>query len=352
MTCRSFIGVVVASLLWPSSALAQCESLYDEDLNDRIWVRYEEVRYAICYDSRYEQDSELTRTWVDNAFQIAEDKYSVVPPVDRRGHELTITIYLVPVPTAMANSYTATVVCCSDSESLEIHIMSPSAPEYSQDSDHFIKTLTHEMMNTLHYESRESPNITPPLWIREGLAEYEGYCSTTPANEAKLNWLAKYVYEGKLEDIYYGTNLADRTPTIVSADRYYGSAVIMYFLAVQFGEGIHYELFKRSLNAVLWEHRVTAQWVFEGLSYWMNEVGRSEDTSWACPGESLDASSNIDSRKEVRKMGEPVDIITHTDHGTPPDVDVIVHTDHGQPDDDDNDDSGGHTDTGGPGDHG
>ena len=233
--------------------------------------------------------------------------------------------------------------------------MSPSAPGYDRDSNHFIKVLTHEMMNTIHYESREPPNISPPLWIREGLAEYEGYCSTTPGNEAKLDWLAGYVYEDKLEDIYYGTNLADRTPTIVSADRYYGSTIVMYFLAVQFGEGIHYELFQRPLNAVLWEHRVTAQWVFEGLGYWMNEVGTSDNSSWSCPGDSLDAGSKIGSRKEGRSMGEPVEIITHTDTGTPPrhndDVEVITHTDTGPPRHDDHADSPP-PDGGGPGDHG
>ena len=356
MRCFLLVATLAAATLWPSSALAQCVSFYDEELNDFTWVRYQEVRYTICYDSRYRQDSDLAQTWVDNAFQIAQDKYGVVAPVHRRGYDLNITIFLVPIPTSRANSATATVTCCSDRESLEIHIMSPSAPQYNQDSDHFIKVLTHEMMNTLHYESREPPNISPPLWIREGLAEYEGYCNTTPANEAKLDWLAQYVYDEKLQDIYYGSNLADRMPTIVSADRYRGSAVIMYFLAVQFGEEIHYELFQRPLNAVLWEHRVTAQWVFEGLNYWMTEVGGStENVSWICPGGSLDAGSKIGSRREARDiMGESVEVVTHTD--TPirhnDSVEVVTHTDTGIPHSDSppkHDDEGS---TGGPGDHG
>ena len=126
-------------------------------------------------------DAELAERWVNNAFDIAERKYKVVPPVQRRGHDLEITIFLVPTPTSRANRSTATVTCCSDGVSLEIHIMSPSAPEYGRPEDDFIKTLTHEMMNSLHYETREPPNMTPPLWLLEGLAEYEGYYSTTPA---------------------------------------------------------------------------------------------------------------------------------------------------------------------------
>ena len=85
--------------------------------------------------------------------------------------------------------------------------MSPSAPEYGQDADHFIKVLTHEMMNTLHYEAREPPNTKPSRWILEGLAEYEGYCNTTAANEAKLNWLIEYVYENDRDEIFYGQSL-------------------------------------------------------------------------------------------------------------------------------------------------
>ena len=78
--------------------------------------------------------------------------------------------------------------------------MTPSSPDYGRPVDDFIKTLTHEMMNALHYEAREPPNRSPPLWIREGLAEYEGYYSTTPGNRAKVDWLIEYVYENEAFD--------------------------------------------------------------------------------------------------------------------------------------------------------
>ena len=264
-------AIVMMLIGVPSWSIAQCESLYDSDLNDLTWTVFSESRYTICYDNRYAVDSHLAQTWIDNAFEVALTKYQVVPPVRRRGYDLQITIFLVPTPTSRANSYTATVTCCSDSVNLEIHIMTPSAPYYDQDQDHFIKTLTHEMMNTLHYEAREPPNIVPPLWIREGLAEYEGYFKTTPANEAKVDWLMKYVYENLRDEIIYGRNLMGGSPEIISMDRYNGSAVVMIFLAEYFGEDAHYRLFQQPLGDILEEYRIDSLSAFQWLGWWLEQ---------------------------------------------------------------------------------
>ena len=120
------------------------------------WRVFEEGRYTLCYDARYTDDTFIAADWIDNAFRIGEEKYGVFPPIRRRGFDLNITIFLMPVTTSRASSHTATVMCCRDSVSLEIHIMTPSAPGYGRPVDDFIKTLTHEMMNTLHYEARGS----------------------------------------------------------------------------------------------------------------------------------------------------------------------------------------------------
>ena len=181
--------------LFSAPAWAACESLYDRQLNEWQWSVFSEDRYTICYAPEYAGDTIVAAEWIDNAFRIALDKYGVVPPVQRQGHSLAITIFMVPRPTSRASSSTATVICCQDGASLEIHIMTPSSPDYGRPVDDFIKTLTHEMMNALHYEAREPPNRSPPLWILEGLAEYEGYFGTTPGNRAKVDWLIEYVYE-------------------------------------------------------------------------------------------------------------------------------------------------------------
>ena len=265
------VAFVVVLMSWiPETASAQCTSLYDEDLNRQTWVVFMEGRYTLCYNAGYVEDSSLAQRWIHNAFDIGVTKYGVAPPVHRRGHDLTITIFLTPVPTSGASSSRATVTCCSDSVSLEIHIMSPSSPHYGRSEDDFIKVLTHEMMNTLHYESSEAPNIRPPLWIREGLAEYEGYYNTTPGNEAKVDWLLEYVYENKRSDIIYGRSLDSTSFSLQSLDRYYGSTVMMWFLAEHFGEGIHYELFQRPLTELLASYRIDVLSAFEWLSYWMD----------------------------------------------------------------------------------
>ena len=255
----------------PSVADADCRSIYDSDLNAIAWSEMRESRYTLCYDTRLAQDVELAERWVDNAFNIAERKYNVVPPVQRRGHDLEMTIFLVPHPTSRANRSTATVTCCSDSVSLEIHIMSPSAPDYGRPEDDFIKTLTHEMMNALHYETREPPNMTPPRWVLEGLAEYEGYYGTTSGNRAKVDWLIEYVHDNLQGDILYGYSLEDgAAPTIVSVDRYYGSAVVMIFFAEQFGEEIHYKFFQKPINDVLTDYGFGAEDAFRELDAWLD----------------------------------------------------------------------------------
>ena len=265
--------LVAASLLGfiPGVSHADCRSIYDSELNEVAWSEMRESRYTLCYDTRFAQDVELAERWVNNAFDIAERKYKVVPPVQRRGHDLEITIFLVPHPTSRANRSTATVTCCSDSVSLEIHIMSPSAPEYGRPEDDFIKTLTHEMMNSLHYETREPPNTTPPRWLLEGLAEYEGYYGTTPGNRAKVDWLIGYVYDNLQGDVLYGYSLEDSSsPTIVSVDRYYASAAVMIFFAERFGEEIHYKFFERPINDVLTDYGFGAEEAFRELDAWLD----------------------------------------------------------------------------------
>ena len=253
------------AVLLPGAAHAasDCQSIYDEGLSAFPWSIYQDTRYTLCYDRDYRRDVDLASEWIENAFAIAREKYGVHPPVQRRGYTLQITIFLVSQRTAYASASRATVVCCQDSVSLEIHIMSPSAPDYLEGwtgdpdwvagmaEDRFIKTLTHEMMNTLHYESREPPNISPPRWILEGLAEFEGYYNTTPGNLERVDWLIEYVYEHERDEIIFGRTLERGEWTMMTSSRYYGSAVIMIFLAEKFGERIHPQLFTASLRTVL-----------------------------------------------------------------------------------------------------
>lgn len=307
-----FFLLVAAGLLClaPSATYADCRSVYDSELNEVAWSELRESRYTICYDSRFAEDADLAERWINNAFDIAETKYNVVAPVQRRGHDLEITIFLAPHPTSRANRFRATVTCCSDEVSLEIHIMSPSAPEYGRPEDDFIKTLTHEMMNTLHYEAREPPNISPPLWVREGLAEYEGYY-TTSGNEAKIDGLIEYVYDHLQGEILYGYSLEGSTPTIVSVDRYRASAAVMIFFAERFGEEIHYKLFEKPMNEALADYGVETEAAFRELDEWLDQKYSTPPTgpdsyvpSMACTGRYWRSSSGLSFEVRILNNGQ------------------------------------------------
>ena len=276
-------------VLFPSWVAADCVSIH-EDVTDMEWRIFEEGRYTLCYHVDYTDDSLVAADWIDNAFRIGLEKYKVTPPIRRRGHDLNVTMFLHPTPTSRANSSTATVICCNDGESLEIFIMTPSSPHYGRPLDDFIKTLTHELMNALHYETREPPNISPPLWIREGLAEYEGYFSTTPGNRSNASWMIDYVNDNLRDEIVYGRTLeGGDSSTLISLDRYRASAAIMTYLAEQFGSNIHYSLFTDSLDRVLRNQGSSAEAVFNELDSWLN-TPRGQRTqvdytpSMACTG--------------------------------------------------------------------
>ena len=288
MMTRLLITTLLVVLV-PTWSMADCVSIHEEDIAEMEWRILEEDQYTLCYHIDYIEDTFIATDWIDNAFEVGLEKYKVAPPVRRRGYDLNITIFLLPVPTSRANSSTATVICCNDRESLEIFIMTPSSPHYGRPVDDFIKTLTHEMMNTLHYETRESPNISPPLWILEGLAEYEGYFSTTPGNQKKVSWLLNHVHENLRDKIIYGRTLKDNSPTLISMDRYHGSAAIMAYLAEKFGDDIHYSLFTDSIDKILRDYGSSGERVFQELNSWLtnrrNQVSEVDySPRMACTG--------------------------------------------------------------------
>ena len=217
------LTTILLVTLVPTWSMADCVSIHEEDIAEMEWRIFEEGRYTLCYHVDYTNDSFIAADWIDNAFEIGLEKYGVVPPVRRRGYDLNITIFLTPISTRRANSSTATVICCNDRESLEIFIMTPSSPHYGRPVDDFIKVLTHEMMNTLHYESRESPNISPALWVREGLAEYEGYFSTTQGNRDRVEGLLARTIHGD-RDLAPGRRHRNRTRSRTTGNEQWAAA--------------------------------------------------------------------------------------------------------------------------------
>ena len=273
--------MAVVTVAAPSAAYAQCHSISDDEANEYIWTYYEDRRYTLCYSADYAEDYGFTRHWLNNTFRIGVTKYGVVLPVDRRGHELTITVFLMPERTSHASAYKATVRCCPDSSSLEIFLLTPSHEDwdiwpsrYGGGRHTFIRLLTHEMMNALHYDVRDryqyGRDQQIPRWVLEGLAEYEGYFSTTASNR---RWaeevLITHGYERLRDEIHYGRTLLSRGATVVSTDRYAGSAIIMWNFAEQLGEESHLDLFRMSVRDVIYLHDSNPLLFFNQMRAWL-----------------------------------------------------------------------------------
>ena len=104
------------------------------------------------------------------------------------------------------------------------------------------------MMN-LHHYGKDRPR--PPSWIREGLAEYDGYMHTTPynKNEAIVDLIA-YVDRHERGTFACCSTLGEEEQ-MSTTSVYYGGALAMLFLAERLGEGNHVWLFRMTLNELL-----------------------------------------------------------------------------------------------------
>ena len=99
------------------------------------------------------------------------------------------------------------------------------------------------MLNLLHYSLEGTGRLES--WMREGLAEYDGYFHTTEWNRTE----AIHRLFGRSEErdlpsaIYCCRTLGGGNPAMATTDVYYGGAIVMMFLAEHFGEGLHADLF-------------------------------------------------------------------------------------------------------------
>ena len=145
----------------------------------------------------------------------------------------------------------------------------------------------HEMMNLLHYVLESGSRLVS--WMREGLAEYDGYFHTTEYNRTTaVDSLIQRVDQRERGEIYCCRTLDDHDG-ISTSSTYYGSAVIMLFLEEQFGEEIHTELFRTPLRELLERNGKTVEETFDDLEEWFNQQierpgGEDYTPSMACTG--------------------------------------------------------------------
>ena len=281
--CNSTVGVVVVGavvVLLGSSVLseAQCVSSQDPSLNQYYWVPIVGQFYTLCYTRGLEDDANQVRRWVDDSYQLGRVKYGITTPTNRERGTLRTTVFLPPEPTSYTGRGRVVNFCCWGSEEgydSEMHYLSPAAwgdppyggLRYPSGEDYHAHYVMHEMVNLLHYSLEEQNRLTS--WIREGLAEYDGYFHSTEWNRTVgIDRLFEYVNRRKRGDIHCCLTLSGEL-SIGSSDIYYGSAVIMVYLAEHFGEEIHVELFKDSLTDILRSRLGMGPWqTFAHFSTW------------------------------------------------------------------------------------
>ncbi len=269
-------------LLFSGLALAQsgqCASRFDDGLRGFDWVAMTHSHYTVCHARGHAEDGAFVRRWLNRTLRVARLKYGVRRPMDRSGRRLRITVFLPPQPTAYTGRGSITNLCClweSDGSVAEIHYLTPSAwgrppyggLRYESGLHYHSHYVMHEMMNLLHQAVPGDRDI--PSWIREGLAEYDGYFHTTPWNRTvAVDRLIEYVDTREREEIYCCRSLGG--PGLGTSSTYYGSAVILTFLAETFGEASHARLFEMPLGRFLHAQGWTANRAFNALQVWFDE---------------------------------------------------------------------------------
>ena len=262
------------------SAGAECNSRFDSDLSRLTWASVTYQLYTICYNERYKNDVSIVKRWLDATLELGRQKYGIARPT-YRGRDLYTTVFLQPVATQYAGPGVITNLCCEEDGSAyaEIHYLTPSV--WRGDAlgtlriparDYHPHYVMHEMSNLMHYSLEPGSRLTS--WLREGLAEYDGYFYTTAYNRTTaINSLIRYVHKYDRERILCCRTLGN--PGIATTSRYRGSAVIMMFLAERFGEGIHAELFTAPLEDLLEQRGMTVAETFAELQAWFDQRARA-----------------------------------------------------------------------------
>ena len=184
--------ITVFSTTVPGIAFAiPCESAVDDSLNGMVWrsVQSSEYGYTVCYDGAYEQDIAVAERWMKYTYErwmkytydVGRTKYRITLPIERRGEELHVLFFLVPSPTAYASSSRSTNFTGQRRGIGELHMLTPSSPHFSRSgfadqTNYFVAVLVHEMMNLIDSDlDGRNGCIDTPAWIKEGLAQFEGY---------------------------------------------------------------------------------------------------------------------------------------------------------------------------------
>ena len=80
------------------------------------------------------------------------------------------------------------------------------------------------------------------------------------------------VHNQHREEIFCCQTLNNESQTISTTSRYYGSAVIVMFLAERFGEEMHKQFFEEELSSLVQRQGMTIDGVFEEFGNWFESL--------------------------------------------------------------------------------
>ena len=228
----------------PSQAEATCSSAHDT--TPRHYWSHPDGRYTICY--QVEADLPMILRWVDYAFSVGAHKYGVTTPT------VPLTLFFPAEPTTYTNHGQVTTIT-SQGRGAEIHYLTPSTwLSYYLDRppEHYhAHYITHEVVNYFQWSYFDVEDV--PNWIRDGMAEYDGYHTTDYNSTVGIDSLRQHMIDGGGAGVVCCADLNGRM-TLSASDEYHEGGFLMYHLAHRYGEAIHLELLEDDLQTVLGRH--------------------------------------------------------------------------------------------------
>ena len=256
------------------------------------WLEAPYEHFSICYTAAFAGDVAGVAQWLTHAHGHLTQKYGVTElrtvrdatpndPSDAYqggadGARMHVNVMLLPAPDANADTGTTRFMHSWGSPGADalygaiadrtryafIPYVTPSAPAWSAAThwgvlqapagDFHAKNLMHEYIHAVQHTIRvgETEKRRPwdylPLWVTEGLAEFEGGAHTTDFyRTVGYERLIRYVVEAVPDQVMLHETLAETSPaTITTTDIYFGGHLLVYWLADAIGEDVHARLLR------------------------------------------------------------------------------------------------------------
>ena len=305
--------LVAAVAIWalPHFTFAQCES-FDSDttalgLTPAVITTVGQ-NFTVCYDPDFADDLALFREWIPKGMELGLQKYGFVGPLTRDGEPADVVVFLPPRPTTRTRrGYIGfTTGRRSDLSNgawrAELHYLTPSAwgnapyggLSYPSAEEYHAHYIVHETMHVVQFGLEDTKEYEAPKWIWEALAEYDGYLHTTEWNrtEAIYRLFDRSEEKDLPAKIYCCRTLRGGNSAIVTTDVYYAGAIVMMFLAENFGAEIHRDLFDAPMAELIAGRGNTVDATFTQFQTWypekLDEIfdvpGTDYTPSMACTG--------------------------------------------------------------------